>query len=164
MYPWTGLPIKSVLVGTHVCCLLRDRRRAALFLSCTGRLRPSSCVSGKTLVFHLRYVFQVLHIRSQCLDPGNYPAFNLIQGSIITLTHSDEPYMQKYMGDSWKPRFHELGHESKKRLLKTHSHTSERQGNEGGKVRKQKWKEDLALRDRKKSSTSSKTPADDATC
>ena len=27
--------IKSVLVGTHVCCLLRDGRRAALFLSCT---------------------------------------------------------------------------------------------------------------------------------
>ena len=34
-YPWTGLPIKPVLVGTHVCCLLRDRRRATLFLLCT---------------------------------------------------------------------------------------------------------------------------------
>ena len=40
------------------------------------------------------------------------------------------------MGNSWKPRFHELEHESKMRLLKTHSHTSERQGNEAGKVRK----------------------------
>ena len=35
LYPWTGLPIKSVLVGTHVRCLLRDRRRAVLFHSCT---------------------------------------------------------------------------------------------------------------------------------
>ena len=39
LYSWTGLPIKSVLVGAHVCCLLRDRRRAVLFLSCTPRLR-----------------------------------------------------------------------------------------------------------------------------
>ena len=29
LHPWTGLLIKSVLVGTHGCCLLRDRRRAA---------------------------------------------------------------------------------------------------------------------------------------
>ena len=60
LYPWTGVPIKSVIVGTHVCCSPRDRRRAALFLSCTGRLRPSSCLSGKPLVFHIRYAFQVL--------------------------------------------------------------------------------------------------------
>ena len=39
------------------------------------------------------------------------------------------------MGNSWKPRFHELGHESKVRLLKTHSHISERQGNEASKER-----------------------------
>jgi hypothetical protein len=32
------------------------------------------------------------------------------------------------MGNSGKPRFHELEHESKMRLLKTHSHTSERIG------------------------------------
>ena len=36
-------------------------------------------------------------------------------------------------------------------LLKTHSNTSERQGNEAGKVREKKTrKEDVALRDRKK--------------
>ena len=35
LYPWTGLLSKFVLVGTHVCRLLRDRSRAALFLSCT---------------------------------------------------------------------------------------------------------------------------------
>ena len=38
------------------------------------------------------------------------------------------PYMQKNMGNSWKPGFHELEYESKMRLFKTHSHTSERRG------------------------------------
>ena len=38
LYPWTGLPSKSVLVGTQ-CCLLRGRRRAAVSLLCTRRLR-----------------------------------------------------------------------------------------------------------------------------
>ena len=90
VYPWTGLPTMTVLVGTLVCCLLRDRRRAALFLSCAGRLSAL----WETLVPHLRYAFQILQIRSQCLNPGNYWAFSLIQGSIITLAHSDEPYMQ----------------------------------------------------------------------
>ena len=68
-------------------------------------------------------------------DPGNYRAFNFIQSSIITLAHSDEPYRQNY-GNSWKPPFHEREHESKIRLLKTPSHTSERQGSEAGKARK----------------------------
>ena len=56
------------------------------------------------------------------------------------------------MENSWKPLFHELEHASKLRLLKTHFHTSDRQGNEAGKALK-KWKEDLALRSRKKSTT-----------
>ena len=30
------------------------------------------------------------------LNPGNYRVFNLIQDSIITLAHSDEPYMRNY--------------------------------------------------------------------
>ena len=77
LYPWTGLLIRPILVGTHVCCLLRDIRRASLFLSCTRRLRTN-------LVFHLRYASQVLQIRSQCLHPINYRAFSLIQSSTIT--------------------------------------------------------------------------------
>ena len=44
----------------------------------------------------------------------------------------------RMMGNSWKPRFHDLVHESKMRLLKTHSHTSERRGNEAGEIRKKK--------------------------
>ena len=49
--------------------------------------------------------------------------------------------MQKY-GKLMKPRFHELEHESKMmRFLKTHSHTSERQSYEAGKVRQNKKKE-----------------------
>ena len=31
--------------------------------------------------------------------------------------------IRRIMGNSWKPRFHELEHESKVRVLKTHSHT-----------------------------------------
>ena len=84
LYFWTGLSIKSVLVGTHVCCLLRYRRRAALYsFHARRKLGPSSCLSGKPLVFHLKYGFQALRIRSQCLNPGNFRAFNLIQSCII---------------------------------------------------------------------------------
>ena len=46
----------------------------------------------------------------------------------------------RIIGNSWKPRFHELEHESNMRLLKTRSHTSERQGNKAGKVRKTRMK------------------------
>ena len=49
------------------------------------------------------------------------------------------------MGNSWKPRFHELEHESMMRLLETHSHTSERQGNEAGKVRKKNERKAYSL-------------------
>ena len=60
MYSWTGSSIKSVPVGPHACCLLRDRRREALFLSCTRRLRTKIAPRWKKLVFHLRYASQVL--------------------------------------------------------------------------------------------------------
>ena len=42
------------------------------------------------------------------------------------------------MGNSGKSRFHQLEHESKTRLLKTHSHTSERLGYEARKKREEK--------------------------
>ena len=72
----------------------------------------------------------------------------------MTLAHSDEPYMQK-CGNRCKPQFYEQEHESKMRLLKTHSHISERRGNEADKVREQKRerKEGLTVRDWKKSPT-----------
>ena len=59
------------------------------------------------------------------------------------------------MGNSWKPRFHELEHESKIRLLKTHSHPSERQGYKAGNVRQKTNKErrGLAVRNRNKPPT-----------
>ena len=58
--------------------------------------------------------------------------------------------MQKY-GKFMQTRFHEPKHESKMRLLKSHSHTSERQGYEAGKERQEeKGKEGgLSVRDRK---------------
>ena len=45
--------------------------------------------------------------------------------------------MQKY-GKLMETRLYELEHESKMRLLKTHPHTSERQGYEADKARQQK--------------------------
>ena len=79
LHPWTGLPILSrySLVLTFVCCLLIEEEQLYSFRA-RRRLRPRSCLSGKPLVFHRRYAFQVLQIRSQCLNPGNYRAFNLI--------------------------------------------------------------------------------------
>ena len=54
----------------------------------------------------------------------------------ITLAHTDEPYTQKYCMEKFmETRFHELEHESKMRLLKPHSHTSERRGYEADKKR-----------------------------
>ena len=46
--------------------------------------------------------------------------------------------MQKYGKNSWKPRFHELEHVSKMRVLKTRSDTSERRGYEADKKRQVK--------------------------
>ena len=37
------------------------------------------------------------------------------------------------LGNEWKPRFYEVERESKMRLLKAHSHTSEHQGHEADK-------------------------------
>ena len=52
-------------------------------------------------------------------------------------TGPDEPYMEKY-GKFVETRFHELEHESKMRLLKTHSHTSERRDYEADKELQEK--------------------------
>ena len=53
----------------------------------------------------------------------------------MTRAHSDEPYVSRITGKiHGKLRFFELEHESKMRLLETHSQTSERQGNGVGKV------------------------------
>ena len=79
------MPVKSVLVGTHVCCLLRDGKIAALFLSCTRGQRAELELAGKTPGFHLlRNAPQVLQTPSKYLNPGSFCALSLIQGSIIT--------------------------------------------------------------------------------
>ena len=88
LYPWIGLPIiKSVLIGTHVCCLLRAKTRAALFLSCTRRLRAKLVPRGGNSWFFIYNTNapQVLQIRSQYMNLGHYRTFSPIQGSIITL-------------------------------------------------------------------------------
>ena len=91
------------------------------------------------LVSHLRYASQVIQIRSQDLHPDGCRPFKFIQGNNITLAHCDEPYMQKY-GKIMDTRFHELliDHESKTRLLKTQSHTSERRGYEADEADKER--------------------------
>ena len=84
LHPWTGLPIKSLVLTCVVCLEMEEDQ--LLFLSYTRRLRPSSCVSGKPLLFppKIRLPSIVLQIQSQRQDPGNYRAVNLFQGSIIT--------------------------------------------------------------------------------
>ena len=52
LYARTGQPTKSVLVGTHVCCLLLDTwyKKSSVIPFVHGEsetLRPSSRVSGK---------------------------------------------------------------------------------------------------------------------
>ena len=80
------MPIKSVLLGTHVCCLLRDIIGAVLFLSCTWVLRAKLVPRwGNPWLSIQRYASQVLQIRSQCLNPCKYRAVNLIRSSSITL-------------------------------------------------------------------------------
>ena len=118
-----------IIVGTHVCCLLRDRKKTALFLSCTRRLRARFVPRWENPWFSVRYASQVLQIRLQYLNPGNYRAFSPIQSCTITLAHSDEPRMRnsgEFMETPSPLQY--LERESKMRILQTHSHTSERQG------------------------------------
>ena len=44
-----------------------------------------------------------MQIRPQYLHPGGDRPFKVVQGNSKTLAHSDESYMPKYMGISWKP-------------------------------------------------------------
>ena len=54
--------------------------------------------------------------------------------------------------NSWKPRFHELEHVSKMRLLKTHSQTSERLGYEADKERQVRRERRGSIRNGEKTS------------
>ena len=136
-----------------MCCLLRDKRTTALFLVHEETENQARASLGKLLVLHRRYASQVLQIRSQYLNPGNYRTFSLIRSITIALAHSDESYMQKYWKFVETPTLR-ARHESNMRLLETHSNTSERRGNEAGKARQERErKEGLALRGRNKSST-----------
>ena len=95
-----------------------------------------SCLALKPLVSRLRYASKVMQMRSQYLCPGNCRPVKVIQGNTIMLAHSDDPYMQK-CGKYVETRFHEVEHDSKMRLLKTHSHTSERRDYEANKERQE---------------------------
>ena len=50
----------------------------------------------KTLGFPHKIRLPSTTIQLEYLNPDHYRAFNLIQGSIITLARFDEPYMQNY--------------------------------------------------------------------
>ena len=128
-YPFSGLPIEQVLIAAHLCWLRGDRRcEAALFISAGCKTGPGLVPDLKPLVSRLRYTSQVVQIRS--------PVFQGFS-RITTLAHSDEPYVQKY-GKFMETRFHELEGESKMRLLKNHSRTSERREYEADEERQEK--------------------------
>ena len=63
---------------------------------------------------------------------------------MLTLAHPDESHMQKY-GRFGELFFYELDHESKMRLLKTHSHTSNGLAMEPGTREEKQLKETQAL-------------------
>ena len=77
--------------------------------------------------------------------PGWLPTFPAIQGNTIILVYSNEPWHKKY-GKLMKTRFHEVEHESKMQLHKTHSHTSERRGCEADKKRNKKGQDRKPIR------------------
>ena len=148
--------------------MVKDRKPASFLSSTTEKKTRASM--GKPLVFRLRYASQVLglQMQSQYLNPqanmsgdsiftpgpllrsrtaGDY----VLQSSITTPAHSDESYMQNY--GKWvetpTPR---TKHESKMRLLKTHSTPLNGMATKPATyVRKRK--EDVASRSRKKSPT-----------
>ena len=95
MYPSLGYPSEQVPVNTHVCRMLRDRRKTGV--SFRARWETESKVRaslGKPQVFHPRYTSRVLQY-----DPNTRTQTiagllaGLIQSSATTLAHSDEPYI-----------------------------------------------------------------------
>ena len=66
--------------------MVKDRRRTALFLSCTAETETRLVRLWKTPGFPPKICQVLQKLRSQCLNPVNYRAFNLIHGSIITHT------------------------------------------------------------------------------
>ena len=160
---WLGLcfvsPVRFCLywAGSRwYSCVLNAQRwsksdcKLSLSSTINNRLKEQgSCLAGKTsVVFQLSYASQVWNIGSEFLNPGNYRPFGLIQ----IISHNTSPlgwavyiyiyiYICRITGISWESGFHELKkHESKMRLLKTRSHTPERQDYEADKVRQKRKK------------------------
>ena len=85
------------------------------------------------LAFPLSHDYPEYETPSKQYENGPITYFEVITGLQrpynITLANPNQPHMQKN-GKFGKSRFHQLGNESKMRLLKTHSHNSERLGYE----------------------------------
>ena len=124
-YPQVCLLSRFSLVLTCVGCV--ERRQHLYSFRHDVRMKEGSMPCPEPVVSLLRYASQGIQMCSQYLHSGDYRPFKVVQGNIITLAHSDEPYMQK-CGRFVETRFHELELESKiestMRLLKTRSHTS----------------------------------------
>ena len=121
MYPRIGLPTKPAHVGTHVCCLLRDRRKAASFVSCMRRQARASL--GKPLISHLRYASQVLQISSQYFNPGNSRAFSSPGSTNYNMSRrcgSSKPTSIPLNGEASKPERYEKQKERNEGLTVRH--------------------------------------------
>ena len=69
----------SLRLTCDICLEIEEEQ---FILSCMAVTESQARASlGKPLVFHLRYASQVLQIRSQYLNPGNYRPFSFIQSS-----------------------------------------------------------------------------------
>ena len=110
---------------------------AALFLSARWKTETGLVASPWTPGFPSKIRLSSNTNTISVPAPRWLAVIKVIQGNAITPAHSDEPYMQKYR-KFMETRFHELEHEFKRRLLKTHSHTAERRVYESDKERQQK--------------------------
>ena len=153
-YPSAGLPAIHVLVVTHSCsCVEIGDSSSFIPFVHDGRLSRGPWLSLKPLVSHRRYASQAIPIQSNTCAQVITGLIKVFQANTITLAHSDGPHIYAEIWEnSWKPRFHELQHESKMRGSSTPTPTplngeatkptrnANQKGQEKGPIRKGKKK------------------------
>ena len=79
LYSLLGLPIERVILGIHVRSLLRDRRRVALFHSCTIKTDSKAPVSlGVTTGFPSKIRLPSTTNAIPVPEPGLSPSFKVV--------------------------------------------------------------------------------------
>ena len=135
-YPLAGLPIKQVLGA--IVAPFRGAQKSERSSFIISQSRDDIWIGGGSRPPHLIHDYPEYETPSKPYEKGPITHFS----GTITLAHPDEPHIyEKIWEILQKFRFHLIEHESKMRLLKTHSHTSERLGYEARKKAKKTLKE-----------------------